>query len=203
MVFLCFCIGLITDDYGVGRLGWHGRLFNVTKFRTMQVGSDRFGSVTVASDKRITPIGKILRRTKLDEFPQLWNVLLGHMSFVGPRPDVPGYADQLQGEDRRVLELRPGITGPATLLFRNEEELLALAEDPTRFNDEVVFPEKVRLNLAYLDTWSFWKDIGYILATVAPPLTRLTGLDRHLGLDYEAFTERMTALAREWPIESH
>jgi lipopolysaccharide/colanic/teichoic acid biosynthesis glycosyltransferase len=184
--------------YRQNRVGRQGRLFRVSKFRTMFVGSDRFGSVTTAVDDRITPIGRILRRTKLDEFPQLWNVLLGHMSFVGPRPDVPGYADQLQGDDRRVLELRPGITGPATLLFRHEEELLALARNPKAFNDAVIFPEKVRLNLAYLDHWSFWRDLGYIVATVAPFLTRAAGIDRRLGLDYEAFNERLTALAKDY-----
>ncbi len=181
--------------YRQSRVGRGGRLFRVSKFRTMFVGSDRFGSVTTAVDDRITPIGRILRRTKLDEFPQLWNVLLGHMSLVGPRPDVPGYADQLQGDDRRVLELRPGITGPATLLFRREEELLALARDPQAFNDAVIFPEKVRLNLAYLDRWSFLRDLGYIVATVAPSLTRATGIDQRLGLDYAEHEARLRARA--------
>lgn len=184
--------------YRQDRVGRRGRLFKVSKFRTMVVGADRLGSVTTATDNRVTPIGRFLRRTKLDEFPQLWNVLVGHMSLVGPRPDVPGYADQLQGENRRVLELRPGITGPATLLFRNEEEMLALAADPKRFNDEVVFPEKVRLNLAYLEGWSFWRDMGYILATVAPFATRRLGIDRRLGLDYAAHEARMRALATKY-----
>jgi lipopolysaccharide/colanic/teichoic acid biosynthesis glycosyltransferase len=109
------------------------------------------------------------------------------MSFVGPRPDVPGYADQLQGADREVLELRPGITGPATLLFREEERLLALARDPQAFNDAVVYPEKLRLNREYLETGSFWRDIGYILATVCPALTRRLGWDLRLGLRYGNF----------------
>jgi len=95
---------------------------------------------------KITPIDRFLRKYKLDEIPQLWNVLIGNMSFVGPRPDVPGYADRLQGDDRRILELYPGITGPATLKFRDEENLLAQVPDPQRYNDEVIFPEKVRLN---------------------------------------------------------
>jgi lipopolysaccharide/colanic/teichoic acid biosynthesis glycosyltransferase len=109
-----------------------------------------------------------LRRLKLDELPQLFNVLKGEMSFVGPRPDVPGYADRQQGEAAQILQLRPGITGPATLAFRNEEELLAQAKDPQRFNDEVIFPEKVRLNLEYLKNMSLLGDIGCILKTILP-----------------------------------
>jgi len=173
------------------RVGRNGRIFRCAKFRTMRMGSDVYGSVTAAGDDRITPAGRFLRRWKLDELPQLWHVLAGRMALVGPRPDVPGYADRLEGEARRVLALRPGITGPATLLFRDEERLLALARDPRRFNDEVVFPEKVRLNLDYLSRGSFWRDIGYILATVLPGMTRRMGLDRRLGLDYGAFSARM------------
>jgi len=157
----------------------------------MRVGADAGGSVTTAADSRVTPIGRFLRRWKLDELPQLWNVLTGSMSFVGPRPDVPGYADRLQGEDRRILELRPGITGPATLLFRDEERLLALAKNPQAFNDAVVFPEKVRINRKYMETASFWRDIGYILATVAPGLVKRAGWDRRLGLNYGEFSARM------------
>jgi len=132
------------------RVGRHGQLFRCAKFRTMRVGADVHGSVTTAADARVTRVGRFLRRWKLDELPQLWNVLAGTMSFVGPRPDVPGYADRLKGNDRRVLELRPGITGPATLLFRDEERLLALAKDPKAFNDAVIYPEKIRINLEYL-----------------------------------------------------
>jgi lipopolysaccharide/colanic/teichoic acid biosynthesis glycosyltransferase len=150
------------------RVGRHGKTFTCVKFRTMYVGAERAGSITSAGDRRITPVGRLLRRFKLDEFPQLWNVLIGRMSFVGPRPDVPGYADTLQGDARRILDLRPGITGPATLHFRNEEELLASVEDPRRYNDEVIWPKKVELNLRYLDEWGFWKDIGYIFATILP-----------------------------------
>lgn len=127
-----------------------------------------FGSVTTGSDKRVTAIGKILRKYKLDEFPQLYNVLIGRMSFVGPRPDVPGYADLLQGEDRKILELRPGVTGPASLRFRDEEELLAMVENPREYNDKVIWPEKVEINKAYYDNWSFWKDVGYIFETILP-----------------------------------
>lgn len=177
--------------YVQDRVGRQGRLFRCAKFRTMRVGADAGGSVTAAGDDRITPVGRFLRRWKLDELPQLWNVLTGRMSFVGPRPDVPGYADRLHGEDRRILDLRPGITGPATLLFREEERLLALAKDPKAFNDDVVFPEKVRINRDYLETASFWRDIGYILATVTPALVKRTGVERRLGLDYAEFSTRM------------
>jgi len=147
------------------RVGRHGKAFRIYKFRTMT--TDHGGSsVSVRGEVRITPLGVHLRRWKLDELPELWNVLKGDMSFVGPRPDVPGYADQLQGDDRRMLELRPGITGPATLKYRNEEELLASVEDPIRYNDEVIFPDKVRLNLYYLDHYSFVKDLQMIFCTV-------------------------------------
>jgi len=164
------------------RVGRHGNLFQCIKFRTMYSESEKRGTVTSASDNRITPIGRFLRKYKLDEIPQLWNVLVGNMSIVGPRPDVPGYVDLLKGNDRRMLELYPGITGPATLRFRFEEELLAQVNNPQRYNDEVIFPEKVRLNLEYLEHWSFWKDIAYIIATVLPGFTKLIGLDRKLGL---------------------
>jgi lipopolysaccharide/colanic/teichoic acid biosynthesis glycosyltransferase len=124
----------------------------------------------------------------MDELPQLWNVLVGHMSFVGPRPDVPGYADLLREKDRRLLELYPGITGPATLRFRDEETLLSMVADPQRYNDEVLYPEKVKINLAYLDNWSLWKDMGYILLTIAPGMGRLFGIGRWLGLSSESFS---------------
>jgi lipopolysaccharide/colanic/teichoic acid biosynthesis glycosyltransferase len=152
------------------RVGRFGRLFTCYKFRSMYEGSEGGGSVTAAGDARVTPVGKWLRRLKLDELPQLWHVLAGEMSFVGPRPDVPGYADRLEGRARRILELRPGITGPATLHFRNEEQLLAEAPDPLRYNDEVVWPRKVALNLAYIDNWSLLGDLWLILETLFPPL---------------------------------
>ena len=173
------------------RIGRHGRPFRCFKFRTMRSGGAELGTITTASDSRITPAGRILRNWKLDELPQLWNVFTGRMAFVGPRPDVPGYADQLQGDDRQVLDLLPGITGPATLLFRDEEKLLALASDPKAFNDQVIYPEKLRINREYLRTGSFWRDIGFIVATVVPGVTKRTGLDQRLGLDYEAFSQRM------------
>ncbi len=155
------------------RVGRDGRSFTMHKFRTMTVDHDG-SSVSVAGESRITPLGAKLRKYKLDELPELWNVLIGDMSFVGPRPDVPGYADTLVGEDREVLQLRPGITGPASLKYRNEEELLARVAlegidgytDPVKYNDEVIYPDKVRLNRYYLHHYSFWMDIKMIFATV-------------------------------------
>ena len=154
--------------YIAPRVGQYGKLFNLYKFRTMFVGADKEkeGSVTVDGDRRITSIGRILRKTKLDELPSLLNVLKGEMSFVGPRPDVPGYADQLKGSDRQVLELRPGITGPATLKYANEEDILAKVEDPIRYNDEVIFPDKVRINLDYLANQSLSQDLSLIFHTI-------------------------------------
>ena len=147
------------------RVGRHGKLFTIYKFRTMELihsGS----SVSVSGESRITPLGATLRRYKLDELPELWCVLKGDMSFVGPRPDVPGYADLLQGEDRRILELRPGITGPASLKYRREEELLASVDNPQEYNDQVIYPDKVRINLYYLKHYSFLKDIQMIFCTI-------------------------------------
>lgn len=147
------------------RVGRNGKLFTMYKFRSMTV--DHGGSsVSVAGESRITPLGAKLRHYKLDELPELWNVLIGDMSFVGPRPDVPGYADQLKGKDRDVLKLRPGITGPASLKYRDEEDLLAKQLDPQKYNDEIIFPDKVRINLYYLHYYSFIKDIQMIFCTV-------------------------------------
>ncbi len=147
------------------RVGKDGRLFTMYKFRSMTVGHGG-SSVSVAGESRITPLGAKLRRYKLDELPELWNVLCGDMSFVGPRPDVPGYADRLTGDDREMLRLRPGITGPASMKYRDEEELLAAQTDPQRYNDEVIFPDKVRLNRYYLHHYSFLTDIRMIVCTV-------------------------------------
>lgn len=172
------------------RVGKDGKLFPCHKFRTMTVKHSG-STVSVAGDSRITPFGAKLRHWKLDELPGLWDVLIGNMSFVGPRPDVPGYADQLKGDDRRVLKLRPGITGPATLKYRLEDEYLANArnlvssfkfhdsgierpdldnmsdqEIAVWYNDNVIYPDKVRLNLYYLDHYSFIKDIQMMICTV-------------------------------------
>ena len=147
------------------RVGQYGKLFNMYKFRSMTVGHSG-SSVSVAGESRITPLGVKLRKYKLDELPELWNVLRGDMSFVGPRPDVPGYADQLEGHDRDILKLKPGITGPASMKYRDEEELLAKVDDPQKYNDEVIYPDKIRINLYYLEHYSFIKDIQMILCTV-------------------------------------
>lgn len=147
------------------RVGRNGKLFTMYKFRSMSVGHGG-SSVSVFGESRITPLGAKLRHYKLDELPELWNVLIGDMSFVGPRPDVPGYADQLKGDDCEVLKLRPGITGPASLKYRDEEELLAKQANPQRYNDEVIFPDKVRINRYYLHHYSFIKDIQMIFCTV-------------------------------------
>lgn len=180
------------------RVGKDGELFDCHKFRTMKVaspqpspegkGASNWSTVSVAGDSRITPLGAKLRHYKLDELPGLWDVLRGNMSFVGPRPDVPGYADKLTGEDREILKLRPGITGPATLKYRLEDEMIAdyiceMKSEELRvkngipvgltdqelavwYNDNVIYPDKVRLNLYYLKHYSFIKDIEIIFATI-------------------------------------
>ena len=147
------------------RVGQNGKLFTMVKFRSMIVNHSG-SSVSVAGESRITPLGAKLRKYKLDELPELWNVLKGDMSFVGPRPDVPGYADNLQGEDREILKLKPGITGPASLKYRNEEELLALQSNPKEYNDTVIYPDKIKINLYYYRNYSFVTDIKIIFCTV-------------------------------------
>ena len=170
------------------RVGHGGELFDCHKFRTMTVNHGG-STVSVAGDSRITPLGAKLRHWKLDELPGLWDVLIGKMSFVGPRPDVPGYADKLTGDDRDVLKLRPGITGPATLKYRLEDEMIAeyvvgqqaagdsrdaqtIAEE---YNDTVIYPDKVRLNCYYYRHYSFVKDIQMILCTVLGRKMRYAG----------------------------
>lgn len=148
------------------RVGRYGTTFKVVKIKTMRPVAGNVTTVTRLGDPRITKIGSWFRKAKIDELPQIWNVLLGHMSFVGPRPDVPGFADKLKGEAREILRLRPGITGPATLKYRNEEELLAIQSDPERFNREFIFPDKVRINLDYMRDWSIKKDLNYIWRTI-------------------------------------
>lgn len=147
------------------RIGQYGKRFCVLKIRTMRDVTSR-DVITVAGDKRITFFGKIFRRYKIDELPQLINILLGQMSVVGPRPDVPGYADRLRNFDRQILLLKPGITGPASLKYRHEEELLSQQPDPNLFNDSVIWPDKVRLNLQYLTNWTFSRDLSYIMKTI-------------------------------------
>jgi lipopolysaccharide/colanic/teichoic acid biosynthesis glycosyltransferase len=148
------------------RIGHNGKPFKVFKIKTMKSIQGLKSTVTTANDSRITKSGVFFRKTKIDELPQLFNVLFGQMSFVGPRPDVPGFADRLEGDDRIILSVRPGITGPASLKYRNEEEILAKQQDPERYNKEVIWPDKVRINKAYIREWSLQKDIGYLIKTV-------------------------------------
>ena len=161
------------------RVGKNGKLFDCHKFRTMTVRHNG-STVSVAGDSRITPLGVKLRHYKLDELPGLWDVLIGNMSFVGPRPDVPGYADKLEGTNRDILKLRPGITGPATLKYRLEDEMISkyvrkkqeegdtrsIQEIAIEYNDTVIYPDKVRLNCYYYRHYSFFKDIEMIVANV-------------------------------------
>ena len=147
------------------RIGRGGKPFRICKFRTMKDQAEG-DSITTADDPRVTRMGHWLRHSKVDCLTELVNVLIGQMSFVGPRPDVPGYADQLQSDDRRILQLRPGITGPASIKYRDEEELLAQQADPKTYNDNVIWPDKVKINLQYLDNWSFFGDIKLIFKTV-------------------------------------
>ena len=163
-----FIIGLIllafmdTGRHGIfkqKRIGQWGKYFDIYKIRTMQCLPD--GSL------RITAFGRFLRKMKWDELPQLWNVLTGDMSFVGPRPDIPGYADALQGEDRIILAVKPGLTGVASLYFKDEEELLAQQENPSTYNDQVIWPKKIALNKAYINNYSFFKDLRILFKTLA------------------------------------
>ncbi|MCO5262308.1 MAG: sugar transferase [Lentimicrobium sp.] len=147
------------------RVGRHGKIFKMIKFRTMTINHNG-STISVKGERRITPLGAVLRKYKLDELPELWNILIGDMSFVGPRPDVPGYADKLEGEDRLLLSIRPGLTGAASLKFSNEEELLALQDDPVKYNDEVLYPEKVRINNNYVRHMSFGLDLRIIIFTI-------------------------------------
>jgi lipopolysaccharide/colanic/teichoic acid biosynthesis glycosyltransferase len=147
------------------RVGKDAVLFRMIKFRTMTVGHGG-STISVKGESRITPLGAMLRKYKLDELPELWNILKGDMSFVGPRPDVPGYADKLEGENRLLLSIRPGLTGAASLKFSNEEELLALQDDPIKYNDEVLYPEKVRINNNYVRHMSFYLDLKIIIFTL-------------------------------------
>lgn len=170
------------------RIGKDGKPFNCHKFRTMTVKHNG-SSISVAGDSRITPFGAILRHYKLDELPGLWDVLIGNMSFVGPRPDVPGYADKLKGTDRDILKLRPGITGPATLKYRLEDEMISeyvakrqqegdtrpMQDIATEYNDTIIYPDKVKLNCYYYRHYSFIKDIEIILATVFGFKVRFAG----------------------------
>ena len=170
------------------RVGKDGKLFNCHKFRSMTV-THNGSTVSIAGDSRITPFGATLRHYKLDELPGLWDVLIGNMSFVGPRPDVPGYADKLTGGDRVILKLRPGITGPATLKYRLEDEMISayvaqkqkegdsreVQDIAVEYNDNIIYPDKIRLNCYYYHHYSFFKDIEMIIATVLGRKIRFAG----------------------------
>lgn len=171
LILICWLIASIeTKSNGLfmqTRVGRHGKHFKILKIKTMMPDIKYNTTVTKSRDPRITRSGAIFRKTKLDELPQLWNVLVGEMSFVGPRPDVPGYADKLDESVKSVLlSVRPGITGPASLAYRNEEIILENQPDPQRYNDEVVYPDKVRINLEYVSNWRFITDIKYIFLTI-------------------------------------
>ena len=148
------------------RVGKDGKLFTMIKFRSMSIVQKSKSTVSVKGDVRITKVGAFIRKYKFDELPELWNVLVGQMSIVGPRPDVKGFADELQGEDRLILKLRPGITGPASLKYVNEEELLSHQENPEKYNNEVIFPDKVRINLDYYYNQNLILDLKIIFATI-------------------------------------
>lgn len=169
IVLLALVARLDTGASGIfrqNRVGLFGRTFTLYKLRTMRVTAGPQTTVTTATDSRITKLGALLRRTKLDELPQLVNVLAGQMSFVGPRPDVPDTYTGLDADALRVLTIRPGITGLASLTFRREEEILAAVKDPEAYNRDVIFPEKIRLNLAYIDTYSILLDLRIIKSTI-------------------------------------
>lgn len=170
LILLCWLIATIdTGKNGFFkqiRIGKHGKPFYVVKIRTMREAQGYVTTVTTNKDPRISSIGKIFRRTKLDELPQLWNVFKGKMSFVGPRPDVPGFADLLDGEDEIILTVRPGITGPASLKYKDEEKILALQDNPETYNREIIWPEKVAINKDYIVNYRFWIDIKYIFSTI-------------------------------------
>jgi lipopolysaccharide/colanic/teichoic acid biosynthesis glycosyltransferase len=144
------------------RVGQHGKLFKIYKIRTLKRGNHILGHL----DDHASRYGKFLRHYKLDELPQLFNVLFGHMSFVGPRPDIEGFADKLEGEDSVILILKPGVTGPATIKYRNEEDLLALQNDPENYNRTIIWKDKVEINKMYIKDWSFYLDLKYIFKSI-------------------------------------
>ena len=171
IIILCWVLATI-DTRSNGffiqqRVGKNGKLFRVFKIKTMSnAGDKRRSSISLSNMNEITRLGACFRKYKLDELPQLYNVLIGDMSFVGPRPDVPGYADSLIGDDRIILSIRPGITGPASIKYKNEEYILAKKKDPKKYNDNVIWPDKVKLNKQYITNYSFIMDLHYILKTI-------------------------------------
>ncbi|MBV1888395.1 MAG: sugar transferase [Urechidicola sp.] len=165
MLLFIIIASFSTKSFGIFsqyRVGKDAKLFRLYKIKSMRV-NDSTNHITTANDLRVTKFGKFLRKSKMDELPQLFNVLIGDMSFVGPRPDVEGYADKLEGEDKIILSIKPAITGPATIQFSNEEIILAKQENPIEFNDTVLWPQKVVLNKMYVKNWSLTKDFGYLI----------------------------------------
>ena len=162
------------------RVGREAQLFRMVKFRTMKVNHGG-STISVKGESRITPLGATMRKYKLDELPELWNILIGDMSFVGPRPDVPGYADLLIGSDRLLLSIKPGLTGAASMMFSNEEELLALQENPVKYNDEILYPEKVRINNEYVKNQNFLLDLKIIIYTILGKRLRETWAQSEVG----------------------
>lgn len=170
--------------YRQARVGRNGKIFRIAKFRSMHVDADKRGlAITSSGDPRVTPVGRVLRQFKLDELPQLWNVLKGEMSLVGPRPEVPTYVECYSASQRDVLSVRPGITDPASILFRDEEKVLAIQTDRDRYYREIVLPEKLRLNLKYLTDISFSHDFSLLWRTLScvlfPTNTHVPAADRH------------------------
>jgi len=187
------------------RIGVRGERFRIWKLRTMREDPYHNTSVTTQSDPRITRSGAFLRKTKWNELPQLLNVLFGSMSFVGPRPEVPGFADELEGSDRIVLSVRPGITGPATLRFRNEEIVLESVDDPDAYNVDVLYPDKVELNRAYVENYSIFRDIKYIFMTVfaLAPVGRIQAwIDQEVGDMRIRSVEVPAPVELPFPVES-
>ena len=149
------------------RVGKNNVIFNMPKFRTMSVNTPQLATHLLRNPKKnITKIGFFLRKSSLDEIPQLWSVIIGDMSLVGPRPDVPGYADKLNKKEKKITSIRPGITGPASLEYANEEYLLSKVKSPKRYNDKVIYPNKIKINLHYIENWSFFLDLKLILKTI-------------------------------------
>jgi len=159
------------------RIGYRCKPFHILKFRSMIVNKSE-QSVTLKSDNRITSFGRFLRKSKTDELPQLWNILKGEMSFVGPRPDVPGYSDKLRGEDQLLWTVKPGLTGLDSISYANEEELLDKQPDPQRYYDEVLWPDKVRINVLYIKNKSFWLDLEILISTLFRKWKNATPVER-------------------------
>lgn len=171
LIFICLLVASIeTRNIGIFsqiRVGKKGKFFKIYKIRSMHICKNNNSTITTSHDKRITISGIFFRKYKLDELPQLWNVLKGDMSFVGPRPEVPLYIKKLSNYEKKIiLSVKPGITGPATLKYRNEEFILSKVKDPIKYNDEIIYPDKIKINIKYVNNWSFIKDLIYILKTL-------------------------------------